>query len=287
MKVPAFAPGRQRLVRPRFRGFASSNGQPKRHAPAGTTAGGRDEAEPRPAVRPAYARRRPKDQRRPVVPCGHRRGEETAKVPAPRKHDDATMARAVAMYHERVRGLGESKLAGRRHVGALLGINPATLRKWVEREEATSGDTDGGSGREAAEIATLRREVAELRRANDALRRAATPQAHSMPALAARPSARTSRSAADAPAGVEFVQSLERGLAVIRAFDAHNPELSLSDVARSTGLSRAVARRFLHTLVALGYVHSDGRRFALRARVLELGYAYVSSLGLPQIAQPH
>jgi IclR family transcriptional regulator, pca regulon regulatory protein len=212
-------------------------------------------------------------------------------VPAPRKHDDATMARAVGMYHERVRGLGESKLAARRHVGALLGINPATLRKWVEREDArTDGDTDGGSGRQVAEIDTLRREVAELRRANDALRRAAARQAHgppALPTLPSRASAATPRSEAGPPPGLEFVQSLERGLAVIRAFDARNPELTLSDVARSTGLSRAVARRFLHTLVALGYVHTDGRRFALRARVLELGYSYVSSLGLPQIAQPH
>jgi len=71
----------------------------------------------------------------------------------------------------------------------------------------------------------------------------------------------------------EFVQSLERGLAVIRAFDAENTELTLSDVARAADLTRAAARRFLLTLVALGYVRTDGRFFALRPRVLELGYA--------------
>lgn len=85
----------------------------------------------------------------------------------------------------------------------------------------------------------------------------------------------------------EFVQSLERGLAVIRAFDADHPELTLSDVAKSTGLTRAAARRFLHTLVELGYVRSDGRLFALRPKILELGYAYLSSLSLPEIALPH
>src|ERR1700751_3923354 len=79
----------------------------------------------------------------------------------------------------------------------------------------------------------------------------------------------------------DFVQSLERGLAVIRAFDADHPRLTLSDVARATGLTRAAARRFLLTLCDLGYVHPDGRRFALSARVLELGYAYLSSLTLP------
>jgi IclR family pca regulon transcriptional regulator len=85
----------------------------------------------------------------------------------------------------------------------------------------------------------------------------------------------------------EHVQSLARGLAVIRAFDAGHPELTLSDVARQTGLPRAAARRFLRTLVDLGYVRTDGRLFALRPRVLELGYAYLSSLTLPQVAQPH
>ncbi len=85
----------------------------------------------------------------------------------------------------------------------------------------------------------------------------------------------------------EFVQSLERGLAVIRAFDSERRSLTLSDVARETGLSRASARRFLHTLVELGYVATDGREFTLRPALLELGYAYLSSLTLPDIATPH
>lgn len=87
--------------------------------------------------------------------------------------------------------------------------------------------------------------------------------------------------------GPEFVQSLERGLAVIRAFDADHPELGLSDVARTTGLTRATARRFLLTLVHLGYVRQEGNRFSLRPRVLELGFSYLSALSLPEVAQPH
>jgi IclR family transcriptional regulator, pca regulon regulatory protein len=75
----------------------------------------------------------------------------------------------------------------------------------------------------------------------------------------------------------DFVQSLDRGLAVIRAFGPGRERLSLSDVARETGLTRAAARRFLLTLVKLGYVRSDGREFSLRPRVLELGYAWKSS----------
>lgn len=83
------------------------------------------------------------------------------------------------------------------------------------------------------------------------------------------------------------VQSLARGLAVIRCFGAERPEMTVAEVARAAGLTRAAARRFLHTLVDLGYVRTDGRVFALRPRVLELGYAYVSSLPLTSLAAPH
>ncbi len=89
------------------------------------------------------------------------------------------------------------------------------------------------------------------------------------------------------PREAYYVQSLERGLSVIRAFDADRPELTLSEVARACDLTRAAARRFLLTLVDLGYVRSDGRQFALTPRVLGLGYAYLSSLSLPEVAQPH
>jgi IclR family transcriptional regulator, pca regulon regulatory protein len=98
----------------------------------------------------------------------------------------------------------------------------------------------------------------------------------------ARPAA-----APDQPRNSDFVQSLDRGLAVIRAFGPDRERLSLSEVARATGLTRAATRRFLLTLVKLGYVRSDGREFSLRPRVLELGYAYLSGLGMPEVAAPH
>jgi IclR family pca regulon transcriptional regulator len=85
----------------------------------------------------------------------------------------------------------------------------------------------------------------------------------------------------------EFVQSLARGLSVITAFDADRPELTLSEVATLTGLSRATARRLLFTLAELDYVRTDGKRFALTPHVLRLGTAYLSGLGLPAVAQPH
>jgi IclR family pca regulon transcriptional regulator len=85
----------------------------------------------------------------------------------------------------------------------------------------------------------------------------------------------------------EFVQSLERGLSVIRVFDADHSRLTLSEVAAATGLSRAAARRFLLTLVRLGYMRASGGRFELRPKILELGYAYLSSRTLPEVAMPH
>ncbi len=94
-------------------------------------------------------------------------------------------------------------------------------------------------------------------------------------------------SAVTPQASDQYVQSLARGLAVIRAFDANNPVMTLSEVAARTDLTRATARRFLHTLVELGYVRTDGKTFALTAKVLQLGYSYLSALSLPQLAQPH
>lgn len=87
--------------------------------------------------------------------------------------------------------------------------------------------------------------------------------------------------------GAHFVQSVARALAVMRSFTAERPAQTLAEVARETGLDRATARRLLLTLADLGYVTNDGRAFELTPRVLELGYAYLSGLSLPEIAQPH
>jgi IclR family pca regulon transcriptional regulator len=83
----------------------------------------------------------------------------------------------------------------------------------------------------------------------------------------------------------DYVQSLARGLQVLRAFDRELPSPSLSQVAERIGLSRAVARRLLLTLQHLGYVGSRGRSFFLTPRVLELGYSYLASLDLNELAQ--
>ncbi len=83
----------------------------------------------------------------------------------------------------------------------------------------------------------------------------------------------------------DFVQSLARGLSVVRAFDREHPQLTLSEVAARVGLARAAARRCLLTLQHLGYVGARGRTFFLLPRVLELGYSYLSSLDLTDLAQ--
>src|SRR5689334_17533398 len=89
-----------------------------------------------------------------------------------------------------------------------------------------------------------------------------------------------------AAAAGETLQGLERGLAVIQAFSHEAPAMTLSEVARRTDISRATARRILLTLEALGFVRSDGREFALSPRVLSLGWSYLSSLNLWEVAQP-
>jgi IclR family pca regulon transcriptional regulator len=84
-----------------------------------------------------------------------------------------------------------------------------------------------------------------------------------------------------------FVQSVERALAVIKTFSADHPELTLSEIARHTGMTRAAARRFVLTLADLGYLGVVDRKFYLRPTVLELGHTYLSVLSLPQVATPH
>jgi IclR family pca regulon transcriptional regulator len=85
----------------------------------------------------------------------------------------------------------------------------------------------------------------------------------------------------------DFNQSLERGLEIIHTFGADAPRQTVSEVAAKTGLTRATTRRFLITLVELGYVATDGRSFQLAPRVLGLGYSFLSGLGFPDVALPH
>ena len=85
----------------------------------------------------------------------------------------------------------------------------------------------------------------------------------------------------------DLVQSLERGISVMTAFDANHPTMNLTEVARHCGLPRSATRRFLHTLVDLGYITASGRQYELTPQVLELGYSYLPKLSLTDVVRPH
>jgi len=91
---------------------------------------------------------------------------------------------------------------------------------------------------------------------------------------------------ADNVPGDGYVQSFARGLEVIRSFSASAPRQTLTEVAGRSGLSRAGARRILLTLQALGYVRSEGKLFHLTPRILDLGFAYLSSMPIWNLAEP-
>ena len=92
--------------------------------------------------------------------------------------------------------------------------------------------------------------------------------------------------AAEEASDPNFMTSLARGLSVIRAFTEREPNLTIADIAKITGLPRAAARRCLLTLMQLGYAGSDGRTFHLKPKILALGYSFLSSAPLATILDP-
>jgi IclR family pca regulon transcriptional regulator len=84
----------------------------------------------------------------------------------------------------------------------------------------------------------------------------------------------------------DFVGSVRHALAVLKAFDKDNFEMTLSTVSARTGMTRAGARRYLLTLEHLGYLHKDDRLFRLTPKVLDLGFAFLSTAPLVDLARP-
>lgn len=109
------------------------------------------------------------------------------------------------------------------------------------------------------------------------------PSPTSAPPHTAEPA--TAGASGPAP-GDSYVQSFARGLQVIRSFSAEAPQQTLSEVAARSGLTRAGARRILLTLQTLGYVTTDGKQFELTPRILDLGFAYLSSMPIWNLAEP-
>jgi IclR family pca regulon transcriptional regulator len=99
------------------------------------------------------------------------------------------------------------------------------------------------------------------------------------------PSSRTATRKPGDSKGRSHVESLARGLSVLKAFDDQHAQLTLSDMARIVSLPRASVRRSLLTLQELGYVESDGRLFSLSPQVLTLARAYLESSPVPRVAQ--
>ncbi|WP_099865554.1 IclR family transcriptional regulator domain-containing protein [Pararhizobium haloflavum] len=84
----------------------------------------------------------------------------------------------------------------------------------------------------------------------------------------------------------DFVEGLAKGLSVLEVFDRARPEMTLSEVARATGMSPAAARRSLHTLVTLGYMRQVQRKFVLSARVLKLAASYLDAANIEELLLP-
>ena len=101
---------------------------------------------------------------------------ETLAMPAPKKYDTEFRERAMRMYRDRLAEGEDSKLGARRHVGALLDLNQATLRNWIEDGERAEGTRPPSATARAAdseEVRVLKKRVAELERANDILKTSA------------------------------------------------------------------------------------------------------------------
>jgi IclR family pca regulon transcriptional regulator len=85
----------------------------------------------------------------------------------------------------------------------------------------------------------------------------------------------------------DWIAGLDKGLALLEAFDRDHPCLTATEAAERTGLSRTAARRYLLTLEHLGYLYRDGKRFGLTPRVLKVGWSYFDSASLPRLLQPY
>jgi len=84
----------------------------------------------------------------------------------------------------------------------------------------------------------------------------------------------------------DWIAGLEKGLAILEAFDHDHPRLTPTQAAELTGLTRTAARRYLLTLEHLGYLTSEGTLFSLTPRVLKVGWSYFDSARLPRTVQP-
>ncbi|HZV63694.1 MAG TPA: IclR family transcriptional regulator C-terminal domain-containing protein [Telluria sp.] len=113
------------------------------------------------------------------------------------------------------------------------------------------------------------------------------PRLPATPAAPEAPPALTIAQEIDALTDPNFMTSLARGLAVLRAFSDQRRHLTIAQITHKTGIPRAAVRRCLHTLKQLGYADSEGNNFSLKPKVLTLGYSYLSSTPLTVSTAPY
>jgi IclR family pca regulon transcriptional regulator len=89
--------------------------------------------------------------------------------------------------------------------------------------------------------------------------------------------------------GTGTSQSLERGLAILSAFDSERPLIGVSELSRELSLSRSTAHRYIATLAQLGYLQQDpdSKRYRLGPKVLDLGFSAINSMDVREISAPH
>ncbi|MGP4014687.1 IclR family transcriptional regulator domain-containing protein [Saccharopolyspora sp. 5N708] len=85
----------------------------------------------------------------------------------------------------------------------------------------------------------------------------------------------------------DFIDSVDKAFQVMMVFSAEHPELSISQVAELTGLTRATARRLLLTFTRVGFATQQDRRFRLTSKVMRLGYGYLSASPWWEHAESH
>jgi len=84
-------------------------------------------------------------------------------------------------------------------------------------------------------------------------------------------------------------QSLERGLRILSEFAANGPVLGIADLARAVDLNRSTTHRYVATLTSLGFLQQDPdtRKYSLGPRVVDLGFAAISSMEITGVAASH
>ena len=82
------------------------------------------------------------------------------------------------------------------------------------------------------------------------------------------------------------VPGLERGLRMLQLFDRNHKLLTAAEMARTLAIPRSTAFRLAQTLEFLGFLERDGDRYRVGPAVLRLGFEYIASLEVTELARP-